>query len=104
MHKYNNVLRNGLLGAALLPFTLAGCTGPLFGPGGFDNATLENGAPPELVSRFHEADSDNNGVIDPTEASAAGLQGLFTTLDEDRDRQISEAEFINGIQQLDNNQ
>ncbi|WP_456268213.1 EF-hand domain-containing protein [Kushneria sp. AK178] len=102
MHKHNNALRGGLFGTALL--TLAGCTGPLFGPGGFDNAALENGAPPELVKRFHEADTDGNGFIDPVEARAAELQGLFTTLDEDRDRKISKAEFINGMQQLDNNQ
>ncbi|OHV10889.1 hypothetical protein [Kushneria phosphatilytica] len=101
MHKKRQT--TALIGSAIAGLTLAGCTGPLFGPGGFDDAKMESSAPPALVKQFHQADADGNGEIDPTEASTAGLRAQFTQLDLDQDRNISEDEFLSGMQELNNN-
>ena len=79
--------------AAALVAALTGCSGPWFGPGGFDRTAIERSAAPADVAAFHTADADDNGVIDRGEARAR-LGGRADVLDIDGDDQISATEFL----------
>ena len=79
--------------AATLALAVAGCSGPWFGPGGFDRTAIERSAAPADVAAFHAADADDNGVIDRGEARAR-LGGRADVLDIDGDDQISATEFL----------
>lgn len=81
---------------------LAGCAGPWFGPGGYDQAKIENGASPARIQAFKQLDRNHNGTIDATEARSAPdqLNLRFEALDTNQDRHISEAEFLKRAQPL----
>ncbi|MFC0268859.1 EF-hand domain-containing protein [Kushneria aurantia] len=80
---------------------LGGCTQLPFGDGegSFERGKLENSLPPQVVADFNRIDSDGNGYIDPTEASAsADLIGNFGLIDTNSDRQISLQEYANSME------
>lgn len=93
-YSYKRLVHRGATATTLtVTLTVTACSGPWFGPGGFDQAAVEKSASPADVRAFHEADADNNGLIDMGEARAR-LGGRAESLDIDGDEQISETEFL----------
>lgn len=78
---------------------IAGCAGPIFGPGGFDQVKLEGRISPEIADQFHQMDSDGDGLLDSSEIQTSSFrQGItLPEADSNRDGRVSESEYAEYI-------